>query len=611
MKIDFIVISGRTLDTEPCVALVSDNASYVFNCPEQTQRVFMSNKWKLNKIKQFFITDLSSSSIAGIPGLLLTTFKGNKPSLGFNAPAKFSEIHKHQLINYFDNMDSFPDIRNDIYSDDIVTVTPFELESSIAYVMKVCNEPGKFNVTQAKQLGLKPGPIFKKLQNGESVTLDDGITVIQPSMCVGPSIPGPKILILNCNTMQDLQSFMKLTKKIDENEPKIILDQYEIIVHLTKPEIMINNEYQWLFNDKNYENTKQICFFGNEKIVFGDISTLYSSITGRNLVSHSFTKKIGKAIEGELGMIYSLIPSNNRKLNPAPQFQDIISEGSEFPSIQSFAITFLGTGCNNPTKLRNVAGILLHFQEGFAILDCGEGFLGQLRRKYGRENCEYILKNLHFVFISHFHGDHHYGLQNVLETRDRLTNKRIPLMADKVVIDDIKCRGEYNVDFLDRNTTTYKINNIAEIQAIPVIHCDGSHGCLVTIYEKDGKNTWKVAYSGDHTTEDDFADKVQNCDILIHEATFDNNMENEAQERCHSTINQAIETGHKVNAKFIVLTHISARYKFFDNSILEGFTNVMFAFDYLSFKYEDLANQCDICKRAFTEIANKNRDEER
>jgi len=44
----------------------------------------------------------------------------------------------------------------------------------------------------AEQLGLKPGPLYKTLQNGQSVSADG--RVISPEQIIGPVRPGRKIV---------------------------------------------------------------------------------------------------------------------------------------------------------------------------------------------------------------------------------------------------------------------------------------------------------------------------------------------------------------------------------------------------------------------------------
>lgn len=68
-------------------------------------------------------------------------------------------------------------------------------------------------------------------------------------------------------------------------------------------------------------------------------------------------------------------------------------------------------------------------------------------------------------------------------------------------------------------------------------------------------------------------------DVLIHEATMEDELLQEAIIKMHSTTTQAIEIGKKMNAKNILLTHFSQRYaklpRFNDNIT----SNVGIAFD--------------------------------
>jgi len=54
----------------------------------------------------------------------------------------------------------------------------------------------------------------------------------------------------------------------------------------------------------------------------------------------------------------------------------------EDASREDMEITFLGTGSSQPSKYRNVSSIYINlFAQGGILLDCGEGTLGQLRRR--------------------------------------------------------------------------------------------------------------------------------------------------------------------------------------------------------------------------------------
>ena len=73
-------------------------------------------------------------------------------------------------------------------------------------------------------------------------------------------------------------------------------------------------------------------------------------------------------------------------------------------------ITFLGTGCMQPTKNRNHAGVLLSFQKENILFDCGEGIQRQMRIA-GVKPAK-ITK----LCISHWHGDHVFGIPGLLSS---------------------------------------------------------------------------------------------------------------------------------------------------------------------------------------------------
>lgn len=71
-------------------------------------------------------------------------------------------------------------------------------------------------------------------------------------------------------------------------------------------------------------------------------------------------------------------------------------------------IVFLGTGSALPTARRNLSGVALLRRGEIFLFDCGEATQIQFRRaglKPGK---------LRYIFISHFHGDHLFGLPGLL-----------------------------------------------------------------------------------------------------------------------------------------------------------------------------------------------------
>ncbi|MFX1311469.1 MAG: ribonuclease Z [Promethearchaeota archaeon] len=79
----------------------------------------------------------------------------------------------------------------------------------------------------------------------------------------------------------------------------------------------------------------------------------------------------------------------------------------------------------------------------------------------------------------------------------------------------------------------------------------------------------KITYSGDLKPTKSLIDLGKNSDILIHEATFSKSLAEIADEKKHSTTVDAAIDAKKMNAKQLILTHISSRYQENAQKLLE------------------------------------------
>jgi ribonuclease Z len=71
----------------------------------------------------------------------------------------------------------------------------------------------------------------------------------------------------------------------------------------------------------------------------------------------------------------------------------------------------------------------------------------------------------------------------------------------------------------------------------------------------------KVSYSGDCRPSHEFTLIGRNTTVLIHEATFDDELKGDALAKKHSTTSEALSIGARMNATAVVLTHFSQRYQ--------------------------------------------------
>ena len=290
-------------------------------------------------------------------------------------------------------------------------------------------------------------------------------------------------------------------------------------------------------------------------------------------------------------------------------------------------ITFLGTGASNPSKYRNVSGILLQTPtSGNLMLDCGEGTLAQLYKCFGDRQGDDIIRNLRTVFVSHIHGDHHLGLISILQRRASLlrgadrraagkSEKTVvvcPWMVNKWLME--YCRMCERIEYQLVNsrelracpTPVSQLQTEVSIQTVPVIHCKAAYG--VVIQHQSG---WKVVYSGDTRPCPALAEAGRDATLLIHEATFEDDMQSDAEAKKHCTISEALGIAQKMNPGFTILTHFSQRYPKVSTALLKEeylTSKVAMAFDCMSVTLKELhtlPTYLPAMKEIFAEILEK------
>lgn len=89
-----------------------------------------------------------------------------------------------------------------------------------------------------------------------------------------------------------------------------------------------------------------------------------------------------------------------------------------------------------------------------------------------------------------------------------------------------------------------------------VAHCNGAQAVSLTF--PDG---FKFSYSGDCRPSKTFAEIGKGSTVLLHEATFDDELQVDAEAKKHSTTSEALTVGMAMGARRVVLTHFSQRYQ--------------------------------------------------
>lgn len=126
---------------------------------------------------------------------------------------------------------------------------------------------------------------------------------------------------------------------------------------------------------------------------------------------------------------------------------------------------------------------------------------------------------------------------------------------------------------------------LSSLQTCLVPHCPNSFGISLTV---DQTKPFKITYSGDSMPCESLVKLGIDTTLLIHEATMEDELFEDALAKMHSTVSQAIEQGHKMNAEYILLTHFSQRYAKIPRIEQHLLTNVGIAFDNMEVVPTDL-----------------------
>ncbi len=201
LRITFLGTAGSvpTPERNPSAIVIRREADlFMFDCGEGAQQQMMRAKTGM-KISAIFITHFHADHVLGIPGLIQTlSMQGRQEPLEIYGPKGVKRFLYHLLSLGYGGKFEVKAIElnpGDVVRRDGYVVKAFKTlhnVRSIGYVLEEDMRPGKFNRERAIALGLKPGPLFSKLQHGESVFVDG--REIRPEDVLGPPRPGRKIV---------------------------------------------------------------------------------------------------------------------------------------------------------------------------------------------------------------------------------------------------------------------------------------------------------------------------------------------------------------------------------------------------------------------------------
>jgi len=273
--------------------------------------------------------------------------------------------------------------------------------------------------------------------------------------------------------------------------------------------------------------------------------------------------------------------------------------------------TFLGSSAGTPTRSRNVSALALGptGPKPWYLVDCGEGTQHQLLRS------RYSVMQLKAIFITHIHGDHTFGLPGLLTSASMLGREEpLDVIAPPQVQTFIRAAVEnsdsslsFDLNFINSEAPEFHWEDrYFSVSTVPLSHRVPCHAFVFTErnierqlqqeklqadgiepgpewgelqkgkdvllpdgrllkaddYTQIARHPRRIIVAGDNDTPERLTDACQNAHVLIHEATYTQ----EVSERVgpwpqHSSAEQVARFARKVQLPNLVLTHFSSRYQ--------------------------------------------------
>ncbi|SEM01540.1 RNAse Z [Maribacter orientalis] len=299
-------------------------------------------------------------------------------------------------------------------------------------------------------------------------------------------------------------------------------------------------------------------------------------------------------------------------------------------------LTILGCYAATPRTLTNPTAQVLEINNHIILIDCGEGTQVELRRRKVK------FSRINYIFISHLHGDHFFGLPGLISTmrllgREKELHVYGPKGIKEVITLLLKLGDSWtNYPLLFHELISKEPELVFEdkkisVTTIPLNHRIYTNGFLFK--EKEGKRKLNIdaaqnygidkayyqnikngkditldngetirnkeltfdppkpksyAFCSDTVYDTNLSEQLKGVDVLYHESTFLESESELATKTKHSTALQAAKTAKAANVKTLVLGHYSTRYKsieLFKEEATTIFSNVLLADDGRAFDF--------------------------
>jgi len=215
------------------------NTIWLFDCGEATQQQILHTSLKPRKVDKIFITHLHGDHIFGLPGFLSSrSFQGGDGPLTIYGPVGIKNyvmtslkisgtVLKYSL--------QFHEILEEgiLFEDEYFKVICRKLKhgiQSFGYRIEEADHQGTLQAEKLKEAGIPFGPLFGKLKQGKTITLEDG-RVFNGKDFIGETQKGRIVTILgdtkktkNCILLAENASVLVHESTFDGTNRKMARD---------------------------------------------------------------------------------------------------------------------------------------------------------------------------------------------------------------------------------------------------------------------------------------------------------------------------------------------------------------------------------------------------
>jgi ribonuclease Z len=280
------------------------------------------------------------------------------------------------------------------------------------------------------------------------------------------------------------------------------------------------------------------------------------------------------------------------------------------------AVTILGNNSAVPAFDRHPTSQVVTLDGHNYLVDCGEGTQIQMI------NYKIRRSKISHIFISHLHGDHYFGLiglinsfgllshkqdlhvfgpsplQQIIELQLKVAETHLPfnlyfhtISQEAVLLDNekimVKCfRTNHRIEcygfvFMEKKQPRKLDPEKADQYDIPFsfydrlkngedyTHKDGTviKNEIVTEAAAKGKI---YAFCADTKYDESIIPHIADADMIYHETTYLDNLQERATDRFHSTTKQAALIAKKARVKKLLIGHFSSKYDTLEEFELEA-----------------------------------------